>query len=183
MKKLMLALLIIVLTIGCGCAYMADDITFTTPYFTLTLPGDWEIEPGSEYKSEYFEAEDLGFFYSPDDIGLAIEAWMYYFEDIKDFSLWNADEEQLQAYADETMELFEDEDAEYLGIVMADRIPFVLIRSVDEDGEYLYAETVTNGYTITFYGYVMDYNDNTYPFTVDHIEQFKQILSTLRPIA
>ena len=66
---------------------------------------------------------------------------------------------------------------------MAGKIPLILIKGVDKDGEFLYADTMTNGYAIEFQVIHIDDNtDNQYPITAEQIELFKSILSTFQPV-
>ncbi|MBR6705061.1 MAG: hypothetical protein IKI84_00065 [Clostridia bacterium] len=180
MKRTLCILLTLALAMPAFLYASAEGAVFTTPYYTLTLPEDWEIDmsdTGSEDGYEY-----LGCFYAPDDRGLAVYAFLEYFEDMKDFSLWNAGVDEIREYAEMAMEDLADDDPVFLGTVMAGSIPFVLIRGTDGDGNYLYADTMTNGYVIEFEAYVLDWDDNVYPVTDRHIEQFRDILATLVPV-
>ena len=64
----------------------------------------------------------------------------------------------------------------------AGKIPFVLIRCEDEESEYIYADTVTNGYSIQFEAFMAD-GENFHPLTDEAIEQFRTILTTFKPAA
>ena len=65
---------------------------------------------------------------------------------------------------------------------MAGNVPFVLIRCADDEGEYVYADTITNGYSIQFEAFMAD-EENIQPLTDEAIEQFKTILATFKPAA
>ena len=75
-----------------------------------------------------------------------------------------------------------DDDPELIGIVYAGSIPFILLKGEDEDGEYLYVETCTNGYVIEFDVYVVDADFDQYAIKDKYIEQFKSILATFLPV-
>ena len=82
------------------------------------------------------------------------------------------------------MEEFEDSNPELIGIVTADKIPLVMIRMHDDDGDFLYVDTVTNGYAIQFEISVTDSEgEKFYPITDEYIEQVKTILATFKPAA
>ena len=80
------------------------------------------------------------------------------------------------------MDDYAEDDPEDLGIVMAGNIPFVLIKATDEDGEYLYADTMTNGFAIVMFVYIVDEDgESQYPVSKKYVEQFKSILETFQP--
>lgn len=172
---LTLALALILAVIGSALA----EVTFTTKYFTLTLPDGWEIDTEDLEKEDNMEA--LGLVAAPEDKGLAVAAYLVYDEASKDQSLWNKSDEELKAYAEAVMEDYQDEKPEYLGIIKAGSIPFVLIKATDSESEYLYADTLTNGYYIMFQAYIAD-EKNFYPLTDEAVEQFKTILATFTPV-
>ena len=90
----------------------------------------------------------------------------------------------MQAYLEAVLEDFKDDNPEYLDTVMAGKIPIVLIKATDAAGEYLYADTMTNGYAIQIEAFVTDNSDEekSYPLTEEKIEQFKSILATFVPV-
>ena len=115
--------MMLVMSIVCG-AYAAGE-TFKTAYFTLTLPSGW-VEDTSEAESKADEdgIQSLGCFGEDKDFGLIVEAYLVCYDELKEVSLWNANEAELKDYVDAVMEDFSDDDPEYLGIVMAGNIPF-----------------------------------------------------------
>lgn len=173
---LLLALALVLAAVG---AALAADVTLTTKYFTLTLPSGWEIQTDDLDTEEGLES--LGYAGAPEEPGLVIGAFLQYDEESAGTSLWNASEKELEDYAKLLMEDFQDEKPEYIGTVNAGNIPFVLIKAADEESEYLYADTLSNGYYIMIEAYVMDDN-KFYPLTDEHIEQFKSILATFVPV-
>ncbi|MBQ3278756.1 MAG: hypothetical protein IJG94_06305 [Clostridia bacterium] len=179
MKRITGLLLALALVLAMAVGALADGVTFSTKYFTLTLPQGWEIE--TEVMETEDGMEDLGCVASPEEPGLVIESFLLYDEDAKDKSLWNASEEELKAYAQEVMETYADDKPEYIGTIKAGNIPFVLIRCDDSESEYIYADTLTNGYYIMFMAYSADAN-KFHPLTADQVEQFKSILATFVPV-
>ena len=183
MKKL-LAIVLSLLLVLAAVSALADSVTFTTKYFSLELPDGWIVDTDDLEDESEEGLEALGFFSAPDEIGLVAGAYLVYYEELKDMALWNSSEEELKEYAEAVMESFEDENPEYLGVVKAGNVPFVLFRCTDSDGEYLYADTITNGYSIQFEVCVGDQEgEKFYPLTDEYIGQFKMILATFKPAA
>ena len=181
MKRLISLLAAAVLLLTAACA-AADGVKFSTTYFTMELQEGWEIDTEDLEKEE--GEESLGLFGESSDIGLGGAACLVYYEELKDFALWNASEDEVKAYADTLLEEFEDKKPELIGIINAGQIPLVLVRCTDEDGDFLYADTITNGYAIEFEFFVSDAEGETlYPITDAHIEQVKTILATFQPAA
>ncbi|MBR5109519.1 MAG: hypothetical protein IK099_04930 [Clostridia bacterium] len=184
MKRMIGLLLALLLALSAAnCAAAANNV-FKTAYFTITLPDGWETDTTPLDEDEKVEdAEYLGIFGTSKGVGLAAIAYLVYYEDLKDISLWNSDEADLARYTKSVMEDFAEDRPEYLGTVMAGSIPFILIKGTDEDGEYLYADTMTNGYAIEIQAFVMDEDwEKQYPMTDKYIEQFKNVLSTFQPV-
>ena len=180
MKRSMICItLAVVLALAAVCTAAAEQ-TFTTSYFTLQLPNDWLIET-EDLESEEGE-ECLGYFGGPADIDVSAGVYLVYYENYKDVSLWNLSETELKAYTDDLLEELADAKPELIEIVKAGTIPLILIKGADKEGEFLYAETMTNGYAIEFEFYVTDPEGKVfYPMTDGYIEQIKNILSTLQP--
>lgn len=180
MKKLFAVVLTLLLALSAVAC--AEGETFKTDYFSLTLPAGWdyELDDLDDMSEENFQC--LALFGVADGKGLTAACYLEYFEEMKDLSLWNADDAALKEYLDILMEDFADEEPEYLGTVNAGSIPFVLIRGVFEGDQYLYAETMTNGYAIEFEVYMLDNAGETYPLSDSDIEQFKNVLTTFQPV-
>lgn len=181
MKRLFRLILVMILVFLVACAAAAEGVTFSTAYFTLQLPDGWVID------TEDLESKDgeecLGFFAGPEDIAITGDAYLVYYEDFKDIALWNSDEEELKAYTEAMLEDFKDNRAELIEIVMAGKIPLILIKGSDDEGEFLYAETMTNGYAVEFEFFAMDAEaEKQYPITEEQIEQVKSILATFQPV-
>ncbi len=185
MKRTISLIFALVLALSAVCCAASAEETFKTPYFTLTMPSGWLIDTSEAEAAVNKDGEQfLGLFGDSAAIGLVVEADLVVYDELKDVSLWNYSEAELKDYADSVMEEFEGENPEYLGVVKAGNIPFVLIKATDEDGDYLYADTMTNGCAIMLCAYVTDEEAETmYPITKEHIEQFKSILTTFQPVS
>lgn len=183
MKRIVSLVFALVLALSAVCGAAAAEKTFKTAYFTLTLPKGWDFDTEDAGVDEDGD-EYLGLFGEDKDIGIIVFTYMVYYEDYKDVSLWNVNQAEMDAYIKDLLYQFSDDDPEYIDTVMAGKIPFVLIKATDEEGEYLYAETMTNGYAIAFDCYVYDEDgENQYPFTQKYVEQIKSILETFQPVS
>ena len=181
MKRFFVLMTAAVLFLSFVCAASAQ--TFSTAYFSLELPDNWEIDTSDLEKKE--NEESLGFFGGETPDGFLFGgAYLVYYENLKDISLWNASEEELQDYTDALLEDYADTNSELIGTVTAGKIPLVLIRGADKDGEFVYADTMTNGYAIEFEFYVLDDDgERQLPVTEDHIKQIETILASFEPAA
>lgn len=181
MKKISTLFVAILLALSLTCGALAAGVTFTTKYFTLDLPENWIVDTEKLEDLSEQGIELLGYFSGPKDIDLTVSACLIYYDDLKDISLWNAGEQDIEAYKDSILEDFADEQPEFLEIITVNNVPFVLVRCTDEDGTYVYADTITNGYSIQFQVYLAD-EENFHPITDEAIEQFKTILATFKPV-
>ncbi len=183
MKRLLTLTVVLMVVLSAACWAAAEEKTFRTAYFTIALPNGWDFSTDEAEEIEE-DTEFLGYFFEEKDIGLVAAAYIVYYEEFKDTSLWNATKAEMQDYIDTVLYDYEDDDPEYLGSVTAGNIPFVLFSAADEDGDYLHAETMTNGHAIVFQAYVMGEDGETqYPMTEKYIEQFKSILTTFLPVS
>ena len=185
MKRTISLFFALVLALSAVCCVTSAEETFKTPYFALTLPDGWLIDTSeADAAVDEYGEQFLGVFGDDEAIGMIVEAYLVFYEELKDVSLWNYSDAELKDYTDSLLEEFEDDDPKYLDTVMVGQIPFVLIKATDVDGEYLYADTMTNGYAIELCAYVTDEDAETmYPITEKHIEQCKSILATFQPVS
>jgi hypothetical protein len=175
---LMVAALLLALAL---CPALAEvGKIFTTDYFTLTLPKDWEIDTSDLEKDGDFQ--ELGTLYSPEVPGLVMEAGLMHYADMEDISLWNADEKTMQDYIDATLEDLKDDNPKYETTLNVNGIPFIVISAEDKDGPFRYIDTMTNGYAVAFYAYVAnDDDDKLLPMSDDDWAQVESILATFKP--
>ncbi len=179
MKRTLSLILALVLALSASLA-LAEGSSFDTKYFTMPLPYGWTYDDADLEDPDV--GEDLGYAYAPDEPAMLIEAYVIYYEDWKNFSLWSSDAEDLQAYIEAVLSDYGDYNAEYVDTVMAGSIPFVIIHCTDEEGEFLYADTMTNGYAVEFLCYLLDEEGTSYRITGADIEQFKTILAGFQPV-
>ncbi|MBR2855042.1 MAG: hypothetical protein IKE81_12035 [Clostridia bacterium] len=183
MKRFLMLITAMTLFLTAACTATADGVTFKTAYFTMQMPEGWEIDTDDLEKKE--GEETLGFFGVELPEGMLIGgAYLVYYEQLKDIALWNSSEEELKEYTEALLDEFADNNPELIGTVMAGRIPLVLIKGADADGEFLYADTMTNGYAVEFEFFVTDAEgEKQLPLTERHIEQVKTLLATFQPAA
>ena len=182
MKRAIPLLLIALLALLPCCAALAEaGQTFTTDYYTLTLPGDWVIDTsGQEDNNADFQL--LGNLCSPDDPGLVIEAGLVHCPDMGGISLWSADEETMQQYIDSVLDELKDDSPEYLSTFKVGQIPFLVFQGKDADGPYRYIDTMTNGYAVVFYAYTAGTDgDSLLPMSDADWAQVESILATFKP--
>ncbi len=182
MKRWICAAAAVMLVLFTACIAAAEGVTFTTKYFTMQFPEGWETD--TEDLTQEDGVEELGYFEEQAAYGLSGGAFLVYYEELKDIRLFDAGEEELQAYIDALLEEFEEDHPVYLDTLMAGQIPLVMLRCTDKDGEYIHVDTMTNGYAIEIQFYVMSDDEKdmkTYPVTDRQIEQIKSVLATFRP--
>ena len=175
---LMVAALLLALAL---CPALAEvGKIFTTDYFTLTLPKDWEIDTSDLEKDGDFQ--ELGSLYAPEVPGLVMEAGLMHYADMEDISLWNADEKTMQDYIDATLEDLKDDNPKYETTLNVNGIPFIVISAEDKDGPFRYIDTMTNGYAVVFHAYVAnDDDDKLLPMSDADWAQVEAILATFKP--
>jgi len=181
MKRAMILLAALALALLPCCAALAEaNQTFSTDYYTLTLPGDWVVVPPEANDDEDYKL--LGDLCSPENPGLVIEAGLVHYPDMGDTSLWNADEAATQDYIDAVLDELKDDRAEYVSTLKVGAIPFLVFRAEPDDGPYYYIDTMTNGYAVVFYAYVAsDDSDVLLPMSDADWAQVEAILTTFRP--
>ena len=176
-------ILVLAIAVFTAAFATAEGVEFRTAYFTLQLPEGWETSTDMDDMEETEGVEWLGLFADSADIGLVGIAYLVHYENLEDISLWNADDETMEAYKEAILEDFEDDDPELIGTVMAGKIPLIVVRAADEDGEYIYADTMTNGYAIQFRFMVTDpEGEEQYPVTDGYLAQIEEILATFTPV-
>ena len=179
--KRIFTLMVAALLVLALCPALAEvGKIFTTDYFTLTLPKDWEIDTSDLEKDGDFQ--ELGSLYAPEVPGLVMEAGLMHYADMEDISLWNADEKTMQDYIDATLEDLKDDNPKYETTLNVNGIPFIVISAEDKDGPFRYIDTMTNGYAVVFYAYVAnDDDDKLLPMSDDDWAQVESILATFKP--
>ena len=181
MRRVFTMLLAALLLAMPACAALAEaGQTFSTDYYTLTIPQDWGIDTSDLEKEEGYE--ELGNLYSPEIPGLVREAGLVYYSDLSDISLWNADDDTMQDYIDGVLEELAEDKPQYKTTLKVNNIPFVVVSAESADGPYYYIDTMTNGYAVVFYAYNAGTDgDALLPMSDDDWAQVEAILTTFKP--
>ncbi len=182
MKRLLSLVIALLLALSAVSFALAEEKTLKTPYYTITLPDGWDYDT-SEAEAFDEDSEFLGSFTNKQDVILTVESYLIRYAEMADISLAEFSAEDLQDYADVMLEDFSDSQPVALGIVTAGSIPFVLIKAADEQGEYVYADTLLKGLNFQFVAYAQDAAESVQPITDEQVEAIKTILATFMPEA
>ena len=179
-KRIAAALIAATLLFGCA---LSEELSrkFTTKHFTLGLPVDWLISADGLEQSE--DSWELGYLYRSGDTLLCIASQLDYYSDWADVSLWRNDPDDMDEYVASLLKQLDEYGASVMETVEVGRIPFVILECTMDGCLMYYAETMTNGYAVSFQLYAMD--DDTYEsrdVTREDYELFVRILDSFEPI-
>ena len=123
MKKISALVLALVLAL-CAVSSLAEGVSFTCKYFTLTLPDSWVIDTDFSDADSDETTEPLGWFYDDSKpVSLLIEAYLVYYEELKEYALWDGDSSLLRDYEDMLLDELKEDQAVSLGVVTAGKFP------------------------------------------------------------
>ncbi len=153
MKKLLAVLLSLSMTLALAAAG-ADAYTVAGRY-TVEYP-DTLVLDDTAYADGNTQNNVWLFMLAGE--GFLIDAYLTTLENYDpDFSLSAADEAGIQEYLDEVLEAFSSRSPEAAGTVITDGgVLFYIFRLTDDDGPYLYAETIENGVSENFICFYVD---------------------------
>ena len=177
MKKFATILLALALCLTWTAAF-AETTTYTaSTYYTVEYPSEMELDDTS-YTDENTDTYTWLFML----IGqtYTIDANLEAVEDYEGFSLFNATDEEKQAYLEEVVDSFADNDCKYVSMfeTTANQIPFYVFRMEDSDGPYYYVETIANGTSLSF---CVNYIDGSEPDEA-LLDEAEAVLQTLTPL-
>ncbi len=145
-------------------------------YYTVDYPDALTLDDTS-YADENTEEDVWLFMLSGDDY--LIDASINTVDDYAGFSLYDATEEEKQAYLAEVADTFADKGATLVDTVMPESgIPFYIFSMEDSDGPYYFAETIANGASVSFCCY---YDDAGAALDEPLLNHLKEVLVTFRP--
>ncbi len=157
-------------------AASAQTYTAST-YYTIDYPDTLTLDDTS-YKSD--STEDYLWLFLLDGGTYYIDASISTADGYEGFSLFNATEEEKQAYLDDSLADFADQNATFADIITTDGgIPFYVFSMKDSDGPYYFAETIANGSSISFCCYYEDISATPDAPLLSHL---KTVLKTFRPV-
>ena len=156
MKKLtamlLLSMIALLLTAAAADTYTVDG------YYTIEYPDSLTVDD-TTYLYENNEWVMWMFLLQGEDF--VIDAYISVVQSLPGFTLFGADEEGVQAYAEEAMRILEGQNPELLEIIIPESgVPFYEYHLENEYGAYLFAETIVDGKTVNFIAY---YADRTAP--------------------
>lgn len=94
-------------------------------------------------------------------------------------SLYNATQEERDAYVADTLDAYADDNAQLTReLTTVSGFPFYIFSLEGSDGAYYLAETIANGTSVNLYAY---YADASKPLDQELLEKFTELLITLRP--
>lgn len=161
MKQIRTALTIAVISL-CLCTPTALARTYTAKdCFSISYDDAVYTLDDTTYSNENTSQNAHWFFIIYND-EMMIDASAELLTDYAGQSLPGANEAVLAAYVDDMLDVYSDENAALVTSVKAGSqgIPFYIFSYTNEDGPYLMAETVLNGYALQFMTY---YNDADLP--------------------
>lgn len=150
MKKTFLAALVLLLCSLClpalAVEYNAGGI-YTIRYDENT----YRIDDTAYLNENTDEYSWLFMLYNQQE-DIFIDAAMELIPEFEGTTLFSADAQTLSDYLAATLDAFADQDIQHLVTITAGgrQIPFYVYSMTDEDGSFLYAETVVNGCSIYF---------------------------------
>ncbi len=137
------------LATACAVSYTAGD------YYAIEYPVGLRIDNTSHTAES---TADNTWLFMLGDNEYVIDAYVTRLNDYDpDFNLSTADDAGKQAYADEVSATLADEHPTFLNAITAKSgTVFYLFHMEDDQGSYLYAETIRNGLSMNFFCYYFD---------------------------
>ncbi len=174
-KRIIMLLLCAAMTLAPLCASQAE--AYTVPGLYTVEYEDGAVIDDTSYLHDKTDTYTWLFMICGSDY--AIDASMTKMDFYEGMSLYSATEDERTAYLEDTKLMLEEFNGEYLGIVDKIGIPFYVFSCENDDGAYLWAETVANGYTLDFYCY---YDDDRMPVDEALLEKFSAMLESFEPV-
>ena len=175
MKKFATLTLALMLTFSLTAAFAQTTYT-AGQYYTIDYNDELTLD-NTSYTSEN-TADNLWLFMLYNDDYL-IDAALSAASGYEGVSLYDADQSVRDAYKDDTLEAFADENIAFVDeVTTVSGFPFYIFSMDGSDGAYYYAETIANGSSVNFCCY---YNDATATLDDALLQNFETMLITLRP--
>ena len=160
------------LTVASAQTYQAGS------YYTITYPDTLTLDDTSY--TEDNTADNSWLFMLVGDNWL-IDASINTVSDYAGVSLYSASDADRQAYVDDTLDAYADENATLVDtLTLAGNIPFYVYSMEDSDGAYYYAETIANGASINFCAY---YDDAAAVLDDALLTNLTDVLTTFTPVS
>lgn len=158
--------------IFCLTGAVADEYT-AAGLFTITYDGESYLLDNATYQGDMTDTYRWLFLLYSD--GMLIDVGIEALPGHEGLTLYTATEAERQSHLDEFLR---DESVVYLETLEPSGIPFHIFRLEDDEGPYLLAETVVQGYAIDFCAY---YDDHTHPAGEALLSALKDVVETFAP--
>lgn len=177
-KRTFKTLLLAVILLALGLPAPAETF-IREGVFSFEYPDGW-VDFGSEPSKD---GDDVAFVGGRRYNALTVDVQLFYDEYYDDVRLFEADEETLDDFAGMLESTFYEVYSTEIVRAGARGIPFAMVHGVDSSGDSLYAETIANGWSISFYGYA--YADADYTqlraLTDEDVGIFRAIVASVEP--
>lgn len=178
-KRTFKTLLLAVILLALGLPAPAETF-IREGVFSFEYPDDW-VDFGTDPSED---SDDVAFVGGRRYNALTVDVQLFYDEYYADVRLFEADEDTLSDYAGMLESTFYEVYSSEIVRAGEHGIPFAMVHGVDDYGESLYAETIANGWSISFYGYA--YADTDYTrmraLTDEDVEAFRAIVASVEPV-
>ncbi len=174
MKKIVALTLAALLALSTGFASAA---TYTAGrYYTMDYDDQAFWLDDTSYTGE--NADDYIWLYMLYDDSMVIDAALAPAYGYEGVNLYEADEDEREAYVAETLESFADYNAVYVdALTSVSGYPFYIFSMEGEDGPYYFGETIIGGTSVNLSCY---YSDEAAPDDA-LLEALERLLITIRP--
>ena len=175
MKKLAAGLLALLMTLTLT---LATAETYSAgSYYTIDYPDTLTLDDAT-YTDEL--TDDSRWLYLLYDENYLIDATLEHVTGYEGESLYNADQDERDAYVADTLAAYADDDIALVReITTVSGFPFYIYSREGTDGAFYFAETIANGTSVNFTAY---YADAGRALDDDLLEALTEVLITLRPV-
>ena len=178
MKKF-IALLLCVLMCAASCSALAVEYNANN-IFTITYDENTYAIDNSSYLEENTSEYIWMFMLYNEQADAVVDVAMEALPEFAGLSLFSATAEERNAYVEATLDIFSDANIKLLDtITVSDlQLPFYIYSLEDENGAYLTAETLVNGWAINFSTYHMATSDADSAL----LNVLEEIVTTFQPV-
>lgn len=175
MKKIVALTLAALLVFSIGFAFAA---TYTAgKYYTMDYDAHAFWLDNTSNTEE--NTDDYKWLYMLYDDNMVIDAVLVPAYGYEGVNLYEADEDEREAYVAETLESFAEYNAVYVdALTSVSGYPFYIFSMEDEDGPYYFGETIIGGTSVNLNCY---YSDKTAEPDDALLEALEELLITIRP--
>ena len=165
------------------CAHAAAETLRIEDVLTLKYTDEWRDFGADDSYDEENAYYNLAFIGGAGDTELCLSVDLYYYEEYADIRLFSANEATIDDFAGWLLEGC-DGTLEAVRRVSDYQIPFVVLRTREDGGTVLSADTLTNGWDLSLsaYAYADAYSDVLRPLTDAECTLFLEILDSLEPL-